>query len=88
MATQNYKITITEHDYAYTRYIAWVQGTSRNQALVKAAALAGQEKARREHERMPQHGVAVEGLLEPEVTVEPCDLDEYWNKRNTVEVST
>ena len=86
MAHSYYKVTITEHDYHYTTYTAWVQATSRNQAITKAAALAGQEKARREHERMPRHGVCVEGLLEPEIKLEPVHLEEFWEKRDTVEV--
>jgi hypothetical protein len=85
MSQANYKVTITEHNYEYTRYIAWVSATSKNQALVKAAALAGQEKARREFERTgSRRGVAVDGLLEPEVTMETVGLDEYYEEEVTV----
>ena len=86
MAQHNYRVTITEHNYNYTAYTAWVQATSRIQAVVKAAALAGQEKMRREHERMPNHGLAVEGLFEPEITIDLISLDDFWDKRDTVEV--
>lgn len=86
MAQANYKITITEHDYEYTRYIAWVSGSSRIQAIAKAAALAGQCKARRESERTGR-GVACDGLMDPEIKIEPAELDEYWDKRDTVEVA-
>jgi len=86
MSPANYKVTITEHDYAYTTYTAWVNGTSRNQAMVKAAALAGQEKARRESERTGRP-VAVEGLMEPEIKMEACSLDEYWEHREEVTVN-
>lgn len=87
MSQANYKVTITDHDYHYTTYTAWVQAASRTQAFVKAAALAGQEKARREFERMPRHGVMVEGLLEPDAKLEAVSLDDFWDKRDTVEVS-
>jgi hypothetical protein len=84
----NYKVTITERDYKYTTYTTWVSASSRNQALVKAAALAGQEKSRREFERTGERrGVAVEGLLEPEVKLEQVTTDEYWDHRDEVTVS-
>lgn len=88
MSQANYKVTITEHDYHYTTYTTWVQATSKNQALVKAAALAGQEKARREFERVSgRNGVVTEGLYEPEVKLEAVSLDEYWDHREEVTVS-
>lgn len=86
MSQANYKVTITEHDYDYTTYTAWVSASSRNQAMVKAAALAGQEKARREFERTGQ-APATEGLLEPEVKMEAAPLDEYWEHRDEVTIS-
>lgn len=86
MATSYHKVTIAEHDYNWTTYTVWVEATSKNQAMVKAAALAGQEKARREAERMPRNGVVVSGLMEPDVKLEPVALEEYWEKRDTVEV--
>jgi len=86
--TSYYKVTITEHDYKYTTYTTWVSATSKNQAVAKAAALAGQEKTRREYERTgDRRGVAVDGLLEPEIKLEPATLDEYWDYREEVKVS-
>jgi hypothetical protein len=85
----NYRVRITEHDYYYTTYTAWVSATSRNQAIIKAAALAGQEKYRREAERTGREP-GVEGLIEPEIKIEPMGLnefDEFWDKRDTVEVT-
>jgi hypothetical protein len=88
MSQSNYKVTITEHDYHYTTYTAWVGASSKNQAIVKAASLAGAEKARREFERNPRHGVMVEGItLEPDVKLELISLEEFWDKRDTVGVS-
>jgi hypothetical protein len=85
MAQRNYKITITEHDHEYTTYVAWVQGSSQNQAVAKAAAMAGQEKTRRAFERMGRpHDLAPEGLLDPEIRIELVDLDEYWDHREEV----
>jgi hypothetical protein len=86
MSQANYKVTITEHNYNYTTYVAWVSGASRNQALVKAAALAGQEKACREFERTGR-APATEGLLEPEVKMETVPLDEYWEHRDEVVIT-
>lgn len=89
MAQAWYKVTITNHDYHYTKYTAWVEATSKNQALIKAAALAGQEMMRRDYEQTHgRHGLAPETLLEPDVTLEKVSLDEYWDKRDTVEVQT
>lgn len=89
MSLANYKITITEQDYLYTTYTAWVSATSRDQAMVKAAALAGQEKTRREFERTGRpNALWPEGLLEPKVKIAAVSLDEYWERRNTVEVSS
>lgn len=85
MSQSNYKVRITEHDYAYTTYIAWVSATSRVQAVAKAAALAGQEKHRREFERTGREP-GVEGLMEPEIKLEAVSLDEYWEHREEVEV--
>jgi hypothetical protein len=85
MSQSNYKVTITEHDYNYTTWVAWVQASSKNQAMVKAGALAGQEKARREAERTGRAGF-VEGLMDPEVRMEPAPLDEYWEHREEVEL--
>lgn len=81
-----YKVTITEHDYNYTKYTVWVSALSRNQAMIKAAALAGQEKYRRETDRAGRQP-GVEGLLEPEVTMEPASVEEYWDHREEVQVS-
>lgn len=89
MSQANYKVTITEHDYHYTVYTAWVSATSRNQAIVKAAALAGQEKARREFELTgSRRGIAVDGLQEPEVKMERVSLDEFWEHQDEVTVSS
>ena len=85
MMIANYKITITEHDYHYSTYIAWVQGSSQVQAVAKAGALAGQEKNRRRYELMGRPSdLSPEGLLEPEVKVEKVSLDEYWEHREEV----
>lgn len=85
MAQANYKVTITDHDYHYTKYVAWVDATSKNQAIAKGAALVGQEKMRREGERT---GYAyVGGLIEPEIKLEPADFDEFWQHRDEVIVS-
>jgi hypothetical protein len=85
VAQANYKVTITDHDYHYTTYIAWVQATSKNQAIAKAAALAGGEKTRREWQRMGREPMP-EGLLEPDVKLEPVGLDEYWDHQEQVVV--
>jgi hypothetical protein len=88
MSQANYRVTITEHDYNYTKYTAWVSASSKNQALIKAAALAGQEKNRREFERTGRFP-GIEGLMEPEVSIEKTDLDnEFWDKQDTVEVTS
>lgn len=87
MAQANYKVTITDHDYHYTKYVAWVSATSKNQAILLAGALVGQEKMRREHERMPRNDLVPGTLLEPEVNLEPVDVDEYWEHRDEVIVS-
>lgn len=89
MSSANYKVTITEHNYNYTTYTAWVSATSKNQAIVIAAALAGQEKNRREFEKMGRPSdLWPGGLLDPEVRLEPVtDLEDFWDKRGTVEVS-
>lgn len=84
MSQRNYKVTITEHDYEGTTWVAWVQATSKNQAIVKAGALAGQAKAHREAERTGRHGFN-EGLMEPDVRLELAPLDEYWEHREEVE---
>lgn len=42
---------------------------------------SGQEKSRREFERMPHHGILVEGLIEPDIRLEPVHLDDFWEKR-------
>ena len=87
MTQANYRVTITEHDYHYTKYTAWVSATSKNQAIAKAAALAGQEKTRREYERMGRpNDLLPVGLLAPEIKIEPVDFDEFWDKQDTVEV--
>lgn len=87
MSQAYYKVTIIEHDYTYTAYVAWVSASSKNQAMVKAAALAGQEKSRREFERTgDRRGVVVEGLLEPEIKLETVTVDEYWEHREEVTV--
>jgi hypothetical protein len=86
MSESNHKVTITEHDYNYTKYTAWVSATSKQQAVAKAAALAGQEKYRREAERTGREP-GVEGLMDPDIKIEPVDLDEYWEHRETVEVA-
>jgi len=76
-----YRVTITDHDYHYTTYVAWVDATSKNQAIVKAGALAGGLKAARE-----QHSTG--GLTDPEIRLEPCNLEEYWEHRETAEVQS
>jgi hypothetical protein len=86
MTLTNYKVTITDHDYDFTKYVAWVSASSKNQALVKGAALAGQEKMRRDHERMPRNPLWPGPLLDPEIKLEPVDLDQYWAHRDTVVV--
>ena len=64
-----------------------MSATSKNLAIAKGAALAGQEKMRREHARTGR--LAVEGLYDPEVvTLEVVKLDDFWDKRDTVEVKT
>lgn len=68
MAQANYKITITEHDYFYTTYVAWVSGSSRIQAIAKAAAMAAQEKNRRRYDKLGRPAdLFPDGLLDPEV---------------------
>jgi hypothetical protein len=82
-----YKITITERDYHYTEYSAWVAASSKTQAVAKAAALAGQEKARREFERTGRaDALCPEGLLEPEVKLAVVSVDEYYEHREEVTV--
>lgn len=88
MSQANYKVTITEHDYYYTTYVVWVGASSKNQAMLMAGALVGQEKNRREFERTGRvNDLWPQGLIDPEIRIEPADVDEYWEKRNTVEVS-
>ncbi len=85
MSQTNYKVTITEHNYEYTVYTAWVSATSKNQAIIKAAALAGQEKTRREFERTGRpDALCPEGLLEPYVRLEAVSVEEYWAHRDEV----
>lgn len=90
MSQANYKVTITDSDYYYTTYVAWVSATSKNQAIAKAAALTGAEKAAREFRRTKREPVGEDGsLLEPTVRLEVLGLDEFdefWDKRDTVEV--
>ena len=87
MAHAYYKVTITDHDYSYTTYVSWVDASSKNQAIVKAAAMAGQEKNRREYMRMGRINVLYPGgFLEPDVKLEQITMDEFWEHRNEVEV--
>ena len=86
MAEANYKVTITDHDYHYTTYTAWVSASSKNQAIAKAAAPVGGEKTHREWLRMGREPFP-ESLLEPDVKLEPCGLDEYWDHQEQVTVS-
>lgn len=82
-----FKAIIEEQDYNSTVYTTWVSAESKQQAIVMAAALAGQEKARREFERNPRHGVMVEGLMVPTIRLEIADINDYFNKRDMVEVT-
>ena len=88
MALSYYKITITEHDYHYTTYTMWVAGTSRNQAIVIAAAMAGQERSRREFERVNgrMNSLVPSAMIEPDILIDKATLEEYWEHRDTVEV--
>lgn len=89
MSQSNYKITITDHDYYYTTYTAWVQASSQNRAIAKAGALAGQEKNRREYTKTGRvSDLWPGGLNDPDIKIEHVDLDEFWEKRDTVEVSS
>jgi hypothetical protein len=87
MAQANYKVTITDRTYHHITYTAWVSATSKNQAIIQGAALAGREKLIREHQRQPRNDLAPEIFFDPEVKLEPVSVDEYWDKRDTVEVS-
>lgn len=87
MSRTNYKVTIIDRGYNRTTYTAWVAASSRNQAIALGAALAGQEKLRREHGRTPQRDLAPEGLTDPEIKLAPVSADEYWDKPDSVEVS-
>ena len=82
-----YKVTITEEDYDHTVYTAWVQATSKNTAIVQGAALAGQEKMRREMARRRNEPPAPQTLMTPAVRLETVDLEEYWAHEDQVEVS-
>lgn len=83
-----FKVVITEHDYEYTTYTAWVGASSRNQAIAKAAALAGQEKTRLQFGRMRRDADLWPcGLLEPDIRLAAVGLEEYWDKQDTVEIS-
>ena len=91
MAHANYRVTITDHDYHYTTYTAWVQASSKNQAIAMGAALIGGEKTRREWQTSRHH----QGnepwpvqLLQPDVKLEPCTLEEYWAHEDKIEVTT
>jgi hypothetical protein len=86
MAHALYKVTITDHDYHYTRYTTWVSATSKNQAIVVGAARIGGEMTRREWLRMGREPVP-ETLLEPDVKLELISVDEYYQHHDTVEVS-
>jgi hypothetical protein len=89
MAQTNYKVTITEHNYEFTTYIAWVHGSSKNQAIVKAAALVGQEKLRREYQRLGPVAIWPEGLMDPEIKLEvEEDFETFWDMRDKVSVSS
>lgn len=84
-----YKVTISEKDYDSSVYTTWVSATSKNQAIVLAAALVGGEKMRREHERMGRQPCTEDSvLLEPTVTLEPGTVDEYYANEHDVLVST
>ena len=88
MAHTNYQVTITEYTNETTTYTAWVTGRSKTQALVKAAAMAGQEKTRLEYERMGRPAdLEPVGLMDPEFTITPCLVGDFWDKRDTVEVT-
>lgn len=79
----NYKVTIINHDYNYTKYTAYVSATSKTQAIAMAAGLIGGEMTRREWQRMGREPVP-ELLADPEVVLEKANLDEFWEKREQV----
>lgn len=81
-----YKVTITDSNYESTKYTAWVSASSKTQAIVKGAALAGQEKYRREAERTGREP-GVEGLLEPRLQVEKVGASDYWDHQEEVVVT-
>lgn len=85
MAYANYRVTVTDNDYYCTTYTTWVSAGSKTQALVKAAALIGGEKTRREWQRMHREPVP-ETLLDPLVTVERVSVDEFWDHQDQVAV--
>lgn len=82
-----YKVTIEEDDYDHTVYTAHVQATSKNQAMVQAASLAGQLKMQRERERHPGREQVPQIMMVPTVRLEPVSLEEYWAHEDQVEAS-
>jgi len=80
----HYKITVVDGDYYCTRYITWVEADSKIKAIAKAAALAGQRKLQDEFEHQGPNAVWPHGLTEPTVEIQPCEPDEYWERREEV----
>lgn len=77
-----YKVTITDQDYDSTTYITYVSASSKNAAIVQAAALAGGEKMRREHKRMGREPHASDAqMTEPAVKLETVHFDDEFERR-------
>lgn len=57
-------------------YVAKVAASSKQQAIVKGAALASQLKMQREYLRLGRERYP-ETLLEPDVKIEPITVDEF-----------
>ena len=87
MAHAWYKITITENNYDFTKYTAWVSASSKNTAIVQGAALAGQAKMKREYDAHMGDELWPTVFLAPEVKLEVVSYDEYEQHEDEVLVS-
>lgn len=87
MTAAHYKVEITDLDYHGEHYTAWVEATSKNQAIAIAASLATRKKLEMELARQSlpvRQPDYVLPLMRPVVRAEYCTLDEYWAHRDQV----
>lgn len=81
-----FRVTITESDYNSTEYTTVVRATSKNQAIVIGAALAGAEKTRREWHRTDRDPGS-EIMMSPASRLEPIEVHEYYDHKDEVTVT-